>query len=171
MTPDAFRYCIRRTGFTTEPIQPASPDQDGIIGELREELANVPHAAPKGVRSEDFRSVDDVAVTVSSSRAHTVAKVMAGGAAESTQKTENATTFYEAVSPASVLRRYCFDIEGRGLELMQTLSRVENAVRLGAAEKENHPFLSKCAAGNMHARNGSHTLCVRFVMWEWQGGM
>ncbi|XP_077564728.1 endothelin-converting enzyme homolog [Haemaphysalis longicornis] len=51
-------------GFMTEPIQLASLDQDGSIGELRKEIANVPDDVPNKVSFEDFLSVnDDFAVT------------------------------------------------------------------------------------------------------------
>lgn len=106
------------------------------------------------------------------SSAHTVADVMAAGAAESTEETEDVTTegrqtLYEALLPADVLHKYCFDIEGHGLELVQTMSCAENAVLVGAArmsEKKKIPsFLQsrqlRQKVALLHAING--LFCVR----------
>lgn len=78
-------------------------------------------------------------MTVSPSDADTVADVMAAGAAESTEEAEDVAsesrpTLSEALSAVDVLRRYCFEIEGHGLELVQMLSRVENSVLTDAAK-------------------------------------
>lgn len=145
VTSDTIRNCFRHAGLGVENGETSGPVQENDdIGVLWQELGSLPDALPEGVDLEDFLTADDdVAVAASPSDTEIIADVAAAAAIGDCEEAEDSEdegpprpTLHEALSAVDVLRRYCSDIEGSGLEFVQAVSRVENAILMDAAKSK-----------------------------------
>ncbi|XP_042148772.1 tigger transposable element-derived protein 6-like [Ixodes scapularis] len=138
IAPNTIKNCFRHAGLYLDNDRASTEEAidvtDDDLNEMWRDLGRLPDGVPDGVELEDFLGVDDdVAVTSSPSDNEIVAEVVAASANDAdVEEAEDpeapCPTLHEALAATEVLRRYCFQIQGGGLILVNQLSRVEDEI-------------------------------------------
>ncbi|XP_040075177.2 tigger transposable element-derived protein 6-like [Ixodes scapularis] len=138
IAPNTIKNCFRHAGLSLDNDRASTEEAievtDDDLNEMWRDLGRLPDAVPDGVELEDFLGVDDdVAVTSSPSDNEIVAEVVAASAnddddEEAEDPEAPCPTLHEALAATEVLRRYCSQLQGSGLSLVNQLSRVEDEI-------------------------------------------
>ncbi|XP_042147493.1 tigger transposable element-derived protein 6-like [Ixodes scapularis] len=137
IAPNTIKNCFRHAGLYLDNDRASTEEAievtDDDLNEMWRDLGRLPDAVPDGVELEDFLGVDDdVAVTSSPSDNEIVAEVVAASANDDDDEAEDpeasCPTLHEALAATEVLRRYCSQLQGSGLSLVNQLSRVEDEI-------------------------------------------